>query len=185
VTTDANGQASGNASTNTVAGSYTVTATVGSLNASFSLVNDPGPLGQLVFKIQPPATVSVDQRFRLQVQLRDQFGNAVRLPNVAVRLRLLSGSGPGCWSSGRVLTLGDVWRPGAVPAGTLPFGSPLGERLAGPLAGDRGKLSQTCRRWRKDSVGVGNSNPANSHPSLVSAITPMPHTETPLRESFG
>jgi adhesin/invasin len=93
VTTDANGQATVNASATTVAGSYTVTATVGSLSASFSLANDPGPLAQLVFKIQPPTAVSVGQRFRGQVQLRDQFGNAVRLPNVAVRIRLQSGSG--------------------------------------------------------------------------------------------
>ncbi len=93
VTTDANGYAQATATANTIAGSYTVTATVGSLNVSFSLANDPGPLAQLMFKIQPPTAVSVGQRFRVQVQLRDQYGNAVRLPNVAIRLSLRAGSG--------------------------------------------------------------------------------------------
>jgi ELWxxDGT repeat protein len=93
VTTNNNGQAAVNATANTIAGSYTVTASVGSLTTSFTLTNTPGALSQLAFSIQPPTAVSVGQPFRVQVQLRDQYGNAVRLPNVAIRLSLRAGSG--------------------------------------------------------------------------------------------
>ncbi|MCX8139829.1 MAG: Ig-like domain-containing protein, partial [Gemmataceae bacterium] len=94
VNTDANGQAQVTATANTVAGSYQVQVTSGSLTGvQFSLTNNPAALSQLAFSIQPPTSVSVGQRFRVQVQLRDQFGNVVRLPNVAIRLSLRAGSG--------------------------------------------------------------------------------------------
>jgi ELWxxDGT repeat protein len=50
-------------------------------------------LSRLVFRIQPPTSVTVGQAFRVQVQLLDEDGNAFALSNVAVRLRLESGSG--------------------------------------------------------------------------------------------
>jgi hypothetical protein len=94
VTTDSNGQAQVTATANTVAGSYQVQVTSGSLTGvQFNLTNNPDTLGQLAFRIQPPTAVSVGQRFRVQVQLRDRYGNAVRLPNVAIRLSLRAGSG--------------------------------------------------------------------------------------------
>jgi adhesin/invasin len=93
VTTDANGQASVNADANTTAGSYAVTATVGSLSVNFALTNVAGPIAAVQFRIQPPTNVGTGQRFRAQVVLLDQYGNVVRRPNTGVRLSLRAGSG--------------------------------------------------------------------------------------------
>jgi ELWxxDGT repeat protein len=93
VTTDANGQASVNADANTTAGSYNVTASVGSLSVNFALTNVAGPIAAVQFRIQPPTSVSVGQRFRVQVVLLDQYGNVVKRPNTGVRLSLRAGSG--------------------------------------------------------------------------------------------
>jgi hypothetical protein len=93
VTTDANGQATVNVDANTIAGSYAVTATVGSLSVNFALTNEAGPIAAIQFRIQPPTNVGTGQRFRAQVVLLDQYGNVVRRPNTGVRLSLRAGSG--------------------------------------------------------------------------------------------
>jgi ELWxxDGT repeat protein len=93
VTTDNNGYAQVLAQANVVAGSYQVTVTTGSHSLHFDLHNAAGSLAQVVFRLQPPLEVNAGQPFRVQVQLRDQYGNAVRLANVAVRIVLQSGSG--------------------------------------------------------------------------------------------
>jgi ELWxxDGT repeat protein len=93
VTTDNNGYAQVLAQANVVAGNYQVTVTTGSHTIHFDLHNTAGSMAQVVFRLQPPLEVNAGQPFRVQVQLRDQFGNAVRLPNVAIRLSLRTGSG--------------------------------------------------------------------------------------------
>ncbi|MEJ5275770.1 MAG: hypothetical protein WHU94_07670 [Thermogemmata sp.] len=107
VTTDANGQASRECQYQYRGGQLHCHGNRGKSQRQLLIGERSGTLRPVGVQDSAAGEGECGPAFRLQVQLRDQFGNAVRLPNVAVRLRLLSGSGPGCWSSGRVLT---AWR---------------------------------------------------------------------------
>lgn len=83
-TTDANGYARVPATANTIAGMYTVVATTAEAGgmgpANFALTNNPGPANTLVktpSTDNQAATVGAVFTQRLEVTVRDQYGNAV------------------------------------------------------------------------------------------------------------
>jgi len=139
VTTDANGQASVNADANTTAGSYNVTASVGSLSVNFALTNVAGPIAAVQFRIQPPTSVSVGQRFRVQVVLLDQYGNVVKRPNTGVRLSLRAGSG----LSGTLVKQTSIY--GLATFGDLVLSAPGRYRLVARLGNGLQVISRAIR----------------------------------------
>jgi hypothetical protein len=87
------------ATANTVAGSYTVTASAAgaSTPVRFSLTNTPGPATQLVITEEPSAAATAGQVFTTQpvVSEEDQYGNVETGDNsTAVTAELSTGSGP-------------------------------------------------------------------------------------------
>jgi hypothetical protein len=85
-TTGANGQASVSATANTIAGSYTVTASVSGVTtpAGFNLANNPGAAALIAEVSGSPQSTTVAQGFAspLAVVVEDTYGNPV--PNVSV-----------------------------------------------------------------------------------------------------
>jgi trimeric autotransporter adhesin len=95
--TDSNGLATAPSfAANTIAGTYNVTASVGSLTpASFALTNTPGSAAKLAFTQQPSASSVAGQPFASQprVAVQDQYGNLVTSATNPVTLALTSGTG--------------------------------------------------------------------------------------------
>jgi hypothetical protein len=95
-TTAANGQASASAFTaNTIAGAYTVSASVGGVSApaSFSLTNGPGAAAQLAFTPSIPGPGTAGEAIpNLAVSVEDSFGNVVSSQNTGtVSISIKSG----------------------------------------------------------------------------------------------
>ena len=72
-TTDASGNASITATANTVAGSYNVSAFIGTLVQQFALTNNPGAATNFVVSAPPLATLG--SPFNFTVTAKDAFGN--------------------------------------------------------------------------------------------------------------
>jgi hypothetical protein len=79
---------------NTVAGTYEAIATTESLPGpvNFQLTNLPDAAAGLVFLKQPPPVVAINAKFKVKVQLVDQFGNIVQEAGRTIRWRLSTGA---------------------------------------------------------------------------------------------
>jgi len=77
--TDENGEASVTGTANTIVGSYTVNASVGSFSADFALTNLAGPPAMVVAMAGTPPSTAVNQPFAapLKVEVRDAGGNVL------------------------------------------------------------------------------------------------------------
>ncbi|HKI33564.1 MAG TPA: Ig-like domain-containing protein [Gemmataceae bacterium] len=97
VTTNAQGLALAPVLTaNDMAGSFTVTATLGALATTFHLNNLPGDATKLALA-NVPASVTAGQNFNFQVDVEDQYGNRVTDDDSEVTATL---SGPGTFTGG-------------------------------------------------------------------------------------
>ena len=95
-TTSTSGLASVTATANTTAhGSFTVTATDGSLSTAFQLTNTPGIPNKLVYLDTPPSTntaVAGQAISNFQVAIEDSNGNVITTDDSAVSILLGTGS---------------------------------------------------------------------------------------------
>jgi sugar lactone lactonase YvrE len=92
-TTDANGVATSQAFTaGTLAGSFTVTAAIGSPTASFQLTNLPGAAYALTFEPVAGTVVAGQVIPAVRVDVLDQFGNRVVGDNSTVTVSLTGGT---------------------------------------------------------------------------------------------
>jgi trimeric autotransporter adhesin len=94
-TTASNGRATAGAFTaNTIAGGYTVSASVSGVSASagFALTNNPGAASKLAFTTEPSSTATKNSAFATQpvVTVEDTFGNTVGTDGSSVTLALKS-----------------------------------------------------------------------------------------------
>ncbi len=117
VTTDSNGDATAPAFTaNTVAGSYTVTASTSGVgtNASFNLTNTPDKPAQISAILGTPQSATVNTAFgtALEAKVTDQFGNAE--PSVTVTFAAPSSGASGTFGGATSVTTdsnGDATAP--------------------------------------------------------------------------
>ncbi len=112
-TTGPNGIASAPLMADTIAGAFTVTATINGVTtpASFSLTNDPGAPAKMTIVSGNKQTVSANTPFAaLEVQVTDNFGNLLSNAQVTftVRLNQTTGAGGTFSAPGTVKTISGV-----------------------------------------------------------------------------
>ena len=92
--TDVNGQASVNATANTVAGTYNVTASAAGLaSATFSLTNSAGAVANLVAQSGTPQTAALNNAFGAQLVARVTDGGGNPVSGVTVNFAAPAGAG--------------------------------------------------------------------------------------------
>jgi len=102
-TTNASGIATVNAIANSVAGSYTVTATTGSFSATFALTNNAGPAVSMTATAGTPQMVAVTTvATALQATVMDSFGNGV--PGVQVTFAAPTSGATGTFAGSTTVT---------------------------------------------------------------------------------
>ena len=96
-TTNRAGQASVTATANTIAGSFTVTASItgSSTPATFTLANNPGTANKLAFSTQPGNALAGASPGNIAVSVEDRYGNVAATSTAAVIVAIETNPGSG------------------------------------------------------------------------------------------